>query len=148
QGHLHHRGNEVTTQLVTDDLALNGPQAARLVGITYRQLDHWDTTGVVAPSLTKADGQGSRRQYSYADLMDLLVVKTLADFGVGFNLILRDIRAEDIHRFVVGTFAHGACGVNPNQWLGGFLEAYNCIRTASEMVGRSTSLPRRDCSTA
>jgi DNA-binding transcriptional MerR regulator len=79
----------VTTQLVTDDLALNGPQAARLVGITYRQLDHWDTTGVVAPSLTKADGQGSRRQYSYADLMDLLVVKTLADFGVGFNLIRR-----------------------------------------------------------
>ena len=79
----------MTTQLVTDDLALNGPQAARLVGITYRQLDHWDTTGVVAPSLTKADGQGSRRQYSYADLMDLLVVKTLADFGVGFNLIRR-----------------------------------------------------------
>ena len=79
----------MSTQVATDDLALNGPQVARLVGITYRQLDHWDTTGLVEPSLTKADGQGSRRQYSYADLMDLLVVKTLADFGVGFDLIRR-----------------------------------------------------------
>ena len=88
----------MTTTNQVGGAVFNGPEAADIIGITYRQLDHWDTSGLVKPSLTKADGQGSRRQYVYGDLMDLLVVKTLTDFGVGFELIRRVMKHKG--RFV------------------------------------------------
>ena len=39
---------------------------AEVVGITYRQLDYWARTDLVAPSLAKAAGSGSRRIHVFA----------------------------------------------------------------------------------
>ena len=39
--------------------------AQRLTGISYRQLDYWDKTGLVRPSIRQARGKGSRRVYSF-----------------------------------------------------------------------------------
>ena len=37
-----------------------GPTACRAAGITYRQLDYWARTGLVAPSIRSAAGSGSQ----------------------------------------------------------------------------------------
>jgi DNA-binding transcriptional MerR regulator len=60
----------------------SGTQAAKIVGITYRQLDYWARTDLVRPSLSDASGSGSRRRYSYNDLLELRVIKTLLDAGI------------------------------------------------------------------
>ena len=54
----------------------------RIVGITYRQLDYWARTDLVRPSLADASGSGSRRRYSYQDLLELRVIKSLLDAGI------------------------------------------------------------------
>jgi DNA-binding transcriptional MerR regulator len=59
-----------------------GPQVCKIVGITYRQLDHWDRTGLKSPSLMRANGSGSQRLYSYLDVLDLRIIKQLLDAGV------------------------------------------------------------------
>ena len=60
----------------------SGKKAAEIVGITYRQLDYWARTGLVRPSVADAAGSGSRRQYSYRDLLKLKVVKSMLDAGI------------------------------------------------------------------
>jgi DNA-binding transcriptional MerR regulator len=59
----------------------SGREAADIVGITYRQLDYWARTDLVRPSLADAKGSGSRRRYSYRDLIELKLIKTLLDAG-------------------------------------------------------------------
>jgi DNA-binding transcriptional MerR regulator len=65
-----------------DDSGFSGTQAAKIVGITYRQLDYWARTDLIRPSLVEAAGSGSRRRYSYRDLLELRVIKTLLDAGI------------------------------------------------------------------
>ena len=60
----------------------SGTQTAKIVGITYRQLDYWARTDLIRPSLEEAKGSGSRRRYSYRDLLELRVIKTLLDAGI------------------------------------------------------------------
>lgn len=60
----------------------SGRRTAEVVGISYRQLDYWARTDLVRPSLTDASGSGSRRRYSYQDLLELRVIKTLLDAGI------------------------------------------------------------------
>lgn len=60
----------------------SGTQAARVVGITYRQLDYWARTDLIRPSVADASGSGSRRRYSYKNLLELRVIKTLLDAGI------------------------------------------------------------------
>ena len=55
---------------------------ADVVGITYRQLDYWARTELIVPSLEQAAGSGTRRQYSYGDLLRLKVIKRLLDNGI------------------------------------------------------------------
>jgi len=59
-----------------------GTKAAQIVGITYRQLDYWARTNLIRPTLTPAQGSGSRREYSYNDLLELKVIKNLLDAGI------------------------------------------------------------------
>jgi DNA-binding transcriptional MerR regulator len=65
-----------------DDSGFSGTRAAKIVGITYRQLDYWARTDLIRPSLVEAAGSGSRRRYSYRDLLELRVIKTLLDAGI------------------------------------------------------------------
>ena len=60
----------------------SGKRTAEIVDITYRQLDYWARTDLVRPSLADASGSGSRRQYSYRDLLELKVIKSLLDSGI------------------------------------------------------------------
>lgn len=68
----------------------SGTQAAEIVGITYRRLDYWARTDLVRPSAVDATGSGSRRRYTYRDLLELKVVKQLLDAGIKLTSI-RDV---------------------------------------------------------
>jgi DNA-binding transcriptional MerR regulator len=60
----------------------SGPKVCDIVGITYRQLDYWDRTDLLKPSLSAAQGSGTQRQYSYVDLVRLKIIKGLLEAGV------------------------------------------------------------------
>lgn len=65
-----------------NEQGFSSKRTAEIAGITYRQLDYWAREDIVRPSLTKASGSGSRRLYSYRDLLELRVIKTLLDSGI------------------------------------------------------------------
>ncbi len=69
----------------------HGPQVCGLVGITYRQLDYWARTGLLQPSVALAKGSGSRRIYSYSDVLELKVIKQLLDAGVSLQSARRAV---------------------------------------------------------
>jgi DNA-binding transcriptional MerR regulator len=64
----------------------------KLTGISYRQLDYWARTGLVGSSIRQASGRGSRRVYSFADLVALRVVGQLRDEGVSIQTIRRAVK--------------------------------------------------------
>jgi DNA-binding transcriptional MerR regulator len=68
-----------------------GPQVCNIVGITYRQLDYWARTGLLRPSLDDAKGSGTKRRYSYGDVVELKVIKQLLDAGVNLQQARRAI---------------------------------------------------------
>jgi DNA-binding transcriptional MerR regulator len=70
------------TDDIPDELGFSGTQTAKVVGISYRQLDYWARTDLIRPSLTDATGSGSRRLYSYNDLLELKAIKKLLDAGI------------------------------------------------------------------
>ena len=90
----------MTTQ--RSDEGFSGRKAAEIVGISYRQLDYWARTDLIRPSVADAAGSGSRRSYSYRDLLELKVVKQLLDGGVKLEQVrhafryIREQLGEDV----------------------------------------------------
>ncbi|MEJ7584891.1 MAG: MerR family transcriptional regulator [Acidimicrobiales bacterium] len=84
------------------DEGFSGKRAAEVCGITYRQLDYWARTDLVRPSLAEAKGSGTRRRYSYRDLLELKVIKTLLDAGIKLESVraafsyLKENLGEDV----------------------------------------------------
>jgi DNA-binding transcriptional MerR regulator len=72
------------------ELGYSGTSTATIVGISYRQLDYWARTDLIRPSLADASGSGSRRSYSYRDLLELKVIKSLLDAGIKLESV-RDV---------------------------------------------------------
>ena len=70
-----------------EEQGFGGPQACAITGITYRQLDYWDRTDFLKPSLTAAQGSGTQRRYSYRDLVQLKVIKGLLDAGLRLQTV-------------------------------------------------------------
>ncbi len=71
------------------------PEAVRIAGVTYRQLDYWTRTGLVTPSIKDAHGSGSQRLYSFQDLATLKVIKRLLDTGVSLQRVRKAV--EHLH---------------------------------------------------
>ncbi|MGA8570907.1 MAG: MerR family transcriptional regulator [Desulfobaccales bacterium] len=57
-----------------------------LTGVSGRQVEHWAATGIVRPSIAAA-GKGTRRGYSFKDLVALRVAKRLKDEGISLQKI-------------------------------------------------------------
>jgi DNA-binding transcriptional MerR regulator len=75
----------------SDLVGYRGPTACAAAGITYRQLDYWARTGLVAPSVRSATGSGTQRLYSFRDILVLKVVKRLLDTGVSLQNIRKAV---------------------------------------------------------
>ena len=96
------------------DEGFSGKAAAEVVGITYRQLDYWARTDLIRPELADAKGSGSRRKYSYRNLLELKLVKTMLDSGIKLESVreafsyLRENLHEDVasaHLVISGSSA-------------------------------------------
>ena len=77
-----------------------GTAAASAVGISYRQLDYWDRTQLVSPSVRGAQGSGTQRLYSFRDVLVLKLVKNLLDTGISLQQIrtaVDELREAGIH---------------------------------------------------
>jgi len=68
-------------------MTFNSRSAAKIAGIRVRQLDYWDRTHLIKPSVREASGYGSVRLYSFNDLVQLKVVKALRDKGISLQKI-------------------------------------------------------------
>jgi DNA-binding transcriptional MerR regulator/predicted RNase H-like HicB family nuclease len=71
--------------------------AHRVVGISYRQLDYWDKTGLLRPSVQRARGKGSRRVYSFEDLVELRVIANLLAVGISLPAVRKATRYLRVH---------------------------------------------------
>lgn len=60
---------------------------SKITGLSVRQIDYWDRTHFIKPSVSEASGYGSVRLYSFNDLVQLKVAKTLMDKGVNLQKI-------------------------------------------------------------
>jgi DNA-binding transcriptional MerR regulator len=114
---------EVAPVSANEQVGYRGPTACSAAGITYRQLDYWARTALVAPSVRSATGSGTQRLYSFKDILVLKVVKRLLDAGVS----LQNIRvAVDVLR------AHGVDDLARITLLSDGTTVYAC--TSSEEV--------------
>jgi len=77
------------------NLGYRGAVAARVAGITYRQLDYWARTELVQPTIQHAAGSGSQRLYSFRDILVLKLVKRLLETGISLQQIR--IAVEQLH---------------------------------------------------
>lgn len=72
--------------------AYNSKMASRIVGVSLRQIQYWDEQGFIRPSVKLAEGRGTKRLYSFHDLICLKVVKDLAHHGLSLHKIRRCLR--------------------------------------------------------
>ena len=89
-GRLPGRGG-IVEQGIVEGAGYRGPQTCKIVGISYRQLDYWTRTGLVQPSIQKAEGSGTQRLYSFNDLLQLRVIKSLTDAGASLQKVRQAI---------------------------------------------------------
>ena len=65
---------------------------SRIVGVSLRQIQYWDEQGFIRPSVKTAGGRGTKRLYSFSDLVQLKVVKDLGEYGLSLQKIRRCLR--------------------------------------------------------
>jgi DNA-binding transcriptional MerR regulator len=65
----------------------NSTAVMRLTGLTHRQLVYLDAKGLVKPSIRPADGSGSRRVYSFEDLVELHSLAAMRRSGVSLQAV-------------------------------------------------------------
>jgi DNA-binding transcriptional MerR regulator len=78
---------DIVSRFTTRPNGYRGAVAARASGITYRQLDYWNRTQLIEPSLTTASIAESRSLYSFADVVLLRTIKALLDSSLSLQAI-------------------------------------------------------------
>jgi DNA-binding transcriptional MerR regulator len=71
-------------------------EAIKILWLTQRQVIHWAEKGLVIPEVD-AEGAGSKRKYSYTNLLEYGLCKALFDMGLGIykvKRILQDLRED------------------------------------------------------
>ena len=69
----------------------NTKTVSKIAGLSNRQIDYWDRTHFIKPSVSEASGYGSVRLYSFNDLIQMKVAKTLLDKGISLQQIRKAI---------------------------------------------------------
>lgn len=69
----------------------NTKTVSKIAGLSNRQIDYWDRTHFIKPSVSEALGYGTVRLYSFNDLIQLRVAKTLMDKGITLQKIRKAI---------------------------------------------------------
>ena len=78
-------------------LSFNTKTTSNIIGVSLRQLQHWDEKGLIKPSIREASGKGTIRLYSYTDLIQLKLVRTLRDNRISLQKIRRSLEYLQSH---------------------------------------------------
>jgi DNA-binding transcriptional MerR regulator len=82
----------VATADANDLLALPAERAAKLAGVSLRQLRYWDETGLAVPSIKRQlDARTTVRLYAFPDLVELLAVAAMRRQGISLQHVRRVI---------------------------------------------------------
>jgi predicted RNase H-like HicB family nuclease len=65
---------------------------AAITGLSQRQIDYWDRTHFIKPSLALSSGKGTRRLYDFTDLVRFRVAASLRKKGISLQNIRKCIR--------------------------------------------------------
>src|SRR5487761_2022016 len=136
----------------------SGPTVCRLTGVTYRQLDYWARTDLVTPSITPAQGSGSKRRYSYSDLLEVKVIKSLLNAGVALararqaveclrNSLGADLASSSLVMSDTGSVLAHDDGDLVDLLRGG-QGVFNIVPLANVVAELSTTLRQEDISTS
>ena len=63
-------------------------EVCEIIGLTRRQIQHWNQSGLIGPSLST---QGGHARYTFQDLISFRTAKKLLDAGVSLQRIRRSI---------------------------------------------------------
>lgn len=64
-------------------------EVSEIVGLTRRQIQHWDKIGLIRPSLRT---QGNHARYTFQDLISFKTAKKLLDAGISTHRIRHSLR--------------------------------------------------------
>src|SRR5712692_1920191 len=98
---------DMTTQTYTT------AEVARTSGFSVRQIGYWAQQGIIIPSMQQAHGSGTRRCYSFDDLLQLRFVRQLMSHGWSVQKIreaitkLREVM-NDPHILQKAVLVHGS----------------------------------------
>ncbi len=122
------------------EVGYRGPQACKIVGITYRQLDYWTRTGLIVPSIQAAVGSGSQRLYSFNDLLQLRIIKNLLDAGMSLQKVrealdyARSSLADDWAKATIVADGNGVYAVTSQQ------EVFDLLQRGQGVLGAVVSV--------
>lgn len=68
-------------------LVFKAQQVCKIADVPYSTLDYWARHDVIVPDYALADGKGSKRLYSYRNVIALKVAKLLKDLGAPLDRI-------------------------------------------------------------
>ena len=72
-------------------------QVASLTGVNAKTLHYWDRTGFFSPSIARAHGTGSKRLYSFSDLVALGIMQRLRGAGFALSALRRVVEFVRAH---------------------------------------------------
>jgi DNA-binding transcriptional MerR regulator len=73
-------------------------EVCKIIGLTYKQLDYYDRTNFLSPSINQGIGYGSKRLYSFNDLLKLKVIKKLLDVGITLQKIRKTKKYLELNK--------------------------------------------------
>ena len=65
-------------------------EVAKLIGISYRQIQYWDKTNFIKPSYRR---RGKYRLYTFSDLIQLKVAKVLRETNISIQRLRKIIKS-------------------------------------------------------
>ena len=75
----------------------NSKLMSKVTGASIRQIDYWDRTGLVKPSVQIAVGKGIPRLYSFTDIVQMKTVVVLRGQGISLQKIRKCIAYLKAH---------------------------------------------------
>lgn len=130
-------------------LGVDAAHAARILALTMHQLAGWDSNGLVRPEVRAVVGARVRRLYSFGQLLELGIVRELADRNVAIGTIRQLVdryRSFATHplRELRWAVSGGHVLVHDGRgWMGGRLPGQGVIEEVIDLEELRVQLRRR-----
>lgn len=102
-------------------IGFTSQQAALFSDLSLRQLNYFDSTHLLSPSVQPAGGRGTRRLYSFRDVVSLRIIAKLRNQGISIQTIrraltcLHAISQEELSAVVITVTGEDVALVEPDQ---------------------------------